>query len=121
MVIFSKDNPLYIMVDIFNENFVIDSEGREIEVEVSFSTGSDFKGCTWFDDDGKAYAIDIEVNQSMVQILDILTHELAHVVTGCYEDEHYHSEEWEIVYNTLHDLYCVKLDELYDEVKEVEI
>ena len=49
MVIFNKDNPLSIMVDIFNENFVIDSE------------------------------------------------------------------EWEIVYNTIHDLYCVKLDELYEE------
>ena len=55
MVIFSKDNPLYIMVDIFNENFVIDSE------------------------------------------------------------------EWEIVYNTLHDLYCDKVNELYDEVKAVEV
>ena len=42
MVIFSKDNPLSIMVDIFNENFCVDMQGREIEVEICFSSGVDF-------------------------------------------------------------------------------
>ena len=121
MVIFNKDNPLSIMVDIFNENFCVDMQGREIEVEICFSSGMDFKGCTWFDDDGKPYIIDIEANQSMAQILDVLAHELAHVVTGCYDDEHYHSQEWQIVYDTLHDLYNDKANELYEDVKEVEV
>ena len=121
MVIFNKDNPLSVMVDIFNENFCVDMQGREIEVEICFSSGMDFKGCTWFDDDGKPYLVDIEVNQTMVQILDVLAHELAHVVTGCYDDEHYHSQEWQIVYDTLHDLYNDKANELYEEVRAVEV
>ena len=28
MVIFNKDNPLSIMVDIFNENFCVDMQGK---------------------------------------------------------------------------------------------
>ena len=120
MVIFNKDNPLSVMVDIFNEKFCVDMQGREIEVEICFSSGMDFKGCTWFDDDGKPYIIYIEVNQTIVQILDVLAHELAHVVTGCYEEEH-HNTAWEIVYNTLHDLYYEKANELYEDVKDVEV
>ena len=54
-------------------------------------------GETWFGENGEII-IQISIEQTLPQMLDIIAHELAHVAIGPEED---HGEKWQSVYDWL--------------------
>lgn len=54
-------------------------------------------GETYFGDDGKVF-IQINIEQTLPQILDIVAHELAHLAAGPEED---HGDKWQGIYDWL--------------------
>lgn len=85
-------SPIVFLIDIFTEKY----PNKDASVELV----SKMEGCygeTCFANDGKVY-IQIDVKQSIEQILDILAHELAHLQAGIEAD---HGEQWKKVYDNL--------------------
>jgi hypothetical protein len=67
-------------------------------------------GCTSFpDDEGQEILVDISTNIPFLAMIEILAHELAHVVTGPNLDDD-HGPEWQSVFNAIQ----VKYEELID-------
>ncbi len=61
-------------------------------------------GVTIFPDDGSTTVIFVDINLSYLDMLDIITHELAHLVVGVVGGDG-HGEEWGKVYGFILDKY----------------
>lgn len=103
------DSPLDILVGVYNREygkpvdiFIIDRETVE-----SYEKGA--KGVTFFDEDDKAVEIVISADQTLMQILDVIAHELAHTIAGF---EAGHNEEFKKVYQNLNRLYTKEIERL---------
>lgn len=87
-------DPVKKLISIFEKGH------PDINAQVDFVTGIDHKkflGETCFADDGKIY-VQVSINQTMIQIVDVLAHELAHVGAGPAAD---HGEKWQLEYDEL--------------------
>lgn len=70
-------------------------------------------GCTTFPDDGSVPVVDISANIPFWAAIEILAHELAHVVAGPADD---HGNEWQAAFTAIHRKYS----ELAEEMKNLE-
>jgi len=66
--------------------------------ELSFE--DDEFGCTTFPDDGSTPLIDINPQLTVLDALEIIVHEIAHVVCG---PDHEHDKEWKRVFSQIHE------------------
>lgn len=61
-------------------------------------------GCTTFPDDNSTPVVDISTNIPFMAMVEILAHELAHVVVGPGEG---HDQKWESVFSAINEVYMV--------------
>lgn len=87
--------------------------------EVRFETqdrinGKEKKGCTCFHSDGSTPIISLSVELPLGGVLDVLSHEMAHLVLGPDVKEH-HGEQWEQTYNAIYEEYCRLVQERFEQ------
>lgn len=108
------NNPLEILINSVKQLY------GDIIVDIQFR--SDYKhynifgihfgdpcGCTTFPDDGGTPLIDICSNMTLEEITETLAHEISHVIAGIDAG---HGEEWEIVFDRIHNKFINLLSEL---------
>ncbi len=88
----------------------------ETDVEIQFHPGLGENGEgpfgeTIFPDDGGTPLVNISMNINILDALEVLGHELAHVVAGLAEE---HSPQWKLVFKKIHK----KFDEIQERKKE---
>lgn len=69
-------------------------------------------GATQFCEDGTIY-IELDANTSVVNLIEILAHELAHVIINRVEEDD-HGEEWERVFEEIFKEYNRYCNEKYE-------
>ena len=87
-------DPIRVLLTIFEERY------PEKQAQLDFVTGinkKEFLGDTCFGEDGKIY-IQVCIEQTMPQLVDIVAHELAHVAAGKTAG---HGAKFQEVYNYL--------------------
>lgn len=94
-----------------------DVAGKELNCEVHFGLIEDALGYTLFPDDGSEPVICIHPNQNIEQCLDILAHELAHVIRGKNDDLDDHCDLWKSLYDQIFFAYNERVLS-YEKLKE---
>ena len=82
----------------------------DLEAEVCWATQED-PGLTLFPEDGGTPQIMIDVGLPLDATVEVLMHEVAHVVAGV---EAGHGSEWEGAFDALHCAYLKKFEGLFD-------
>jgi len=85
--------------------------GKEIHCSVSFADIEDGLGFTLFPDDISEPIVQIHFDQTIPQLLDIMAHELAHVICGSSEE---HGSDWEKTYEQINEVYNRMVMERYE-------
>lgn len=107
------------MIDFVNDPLPIICEiARElkpdIDCQVQYHPGIDGAGCTTFPDEPtERILIDINADIPMIDVAEILAHELAHVIVGV-TDEDGHSVEWDQVFNEIWRRYDARIAKVGD-------
>lgn len=114
------ENPHQILLDAVNELY------PGIEADIIFldkESYDEFAGekkdsyaCVSFSDNGTKPLIAIAIEVPYVASIELIAHEVAHVVCGYTDDEEKaHGKEWKDVFTKINELYCKKVDEIFGE------
>lgn len=87
-------DPLHLVVEVAERRY-----GR-VDVLVQFDSGLEYPGCTEFGDPDETPIITLNPNIPFYAVVEILAHELAHVLAGESEE---HGEAWEEVFSRIHE------------------
>lgn len=101
MIVFVND-PLRVICEIAHEI------KPDIEVDVQYHEGLEGAGCTTFPDDGERPLIDINPAIPFGAVVEILAHELSHVIVGKTEGDG-HTPEWKKTFNEIHKRYEARI------------
>jgi len=94
-------NPLGVLKEVFEQEY------PDYNCEVHFvENQKNSLGETFFPDDGGDPIIQIGAEKTIPQMLDIMAHELAHVVAGITAE---HGKEWENIYNNIYKVYQYRM------------
>lgn len=106
-------DPFQMIIDCFHEMF----PGKYCQIfwtdKKSLRKSTKQKkalGVTEFPDDGTFPVVWVCCDQTVMQAMDILSHELAHVAAGTEAD---HGPEWEKIYANLYEAYCQKMKDRF--------
>jgi len=96
------DNPFTNLINVVEKHYP-----KKCSCEIHFTSNSDKEkqealGETFFPDDGGLPIIQIDALKTIPEMLDIFSHELAHVIAG---KEAEHNQEFQDVYANIHKLY----------------
>lgn len=80
--------------------------------QMTSADGKNVLGLTTYGDDGNVY-VDISTNLKVVDAIEILAHELAHVAVG--EEVEPHGEEWEEAFDAIHNEFDKIGNEMFDD------
>lgn len=97
------NNPITFLINVFEDLY----PGVDCKVHI-VQGQKKCLGDTWFPDDGSTPVIQIGAEKTIPQMLDIMAHELAHVVVG---PDSKHGPEWTAVYEELFLKYNEKFKE----------
>ena len=104
-------NPIALMLEVFEERYP-DSDCLVVFADAEEAGGEKGCGLTLFPDDGSRPRVVVDVSIPFFATLEILAHELSHVVCGEKED---HGPEWEATMKHLYDLWSAKFLQAMDE------
>ena len=82
----------------------------DIDCIVQYRQGLEGAGCTTFPDDGGTILIEINADIPIIAGVEILAHELAHVIVGKADGDG-HTAEWESTFDLIFRLYEQKISE----------
>jgi hypothetical protein len=103
------NNPFDILTEIIQENYP--DVDCDIYIGEQLTDGKETFGCTLFpEEEGERIAIEVHYTMSLNDTVEIIAHELAHVIAGIEAE---HGEEWERVFDDIHVKYQQKLDERF--------
>ena len=105
------NNPFDTLKEIMEEHYP--DAKCDIYIGQSLTDGKETFGCTLFPEADATWTIpsvEIHYSLSLAEAVETLAHELAHVVAGQEAD---HGEEWEAVFNHIHEEFQRKLDEQF--------
>lgn len=103
-------SPFDLMLMVFNELY----PDHNAEVEFSSEeTNGRWVGKTLFPDDGGNPIVVISINCTVEGAMEVLAHELAHVVLGV-RDEDDHDAEWEKVFEEIYEAWAMRMEEVYE-------
>lgn len=104
------NNPFGTLMEIMKENYP-DAE-CDIYIGESMTDGKETFGCTLFPEETgyNGTVVEIHHSLSLTDAVEILAHELAHVVAGVDAE---HGEEWEKVFDHIHTEFQKKVDEQF--------
>jgi hypothetical protein len=104
------NNPFNTLLEIMEENYP--NAECDIYIGESMTDGIETFGCTLFPEEiGYNWTVvEIHHSLSLTDAVEILAHELAHVVAGVDAE---HNEEWESVFDHIHKEFQRKLDEQF--------
>lgn len=107
---YSFDCPLDMIIEAANT-----VAGGNLDCDIFFShIEGEQLGQTLFPDDGSRPEVAIRPDQTIEQAMDILAHELAHVINGDVGEEEAHGEIWESIYKDIYEEYCARVQEKAD-------
>ena len=103
-------DPARILVQVVESNF-------DINVKIEYVSGMNnlcdkilFRkkyGMTFFPDNGSDPIIQLDCNLSVKDAVEVLAHELAHVIAGIDKN---HGKEWEDIFSEIHELYTTEFN-----------
>lgn len=104
-------HPIDILVNVISEQY------PDIDVPVYFTSFDEGEcgrplGRTVWPDDGAQPFIELDFSLPIYGVLDILAHEIAHMVCGADEG---HGENWGATYRNIHERYVEKVSALADD------
>lgn len=80
-----------------------------LDCEVMFGNCEEGLGITVFPEDNSRPKVVVRPDQTIEQAMDILAHELAHVIRGLKEGVDDHCSEWESLYEQIHEAYIARV------------
>lgn len=112
------ENPHQILLDAVNElypNADADIIFLDKESYDEFVENKESYACVKFTDNLKPLIV-VCIDVPYVASIELIAHEVAHVVCGYTDDqEKAHGEEWESVFTKINELYCQKVDEIFED------
>jgi len=119
MSFYIDNNPVDVLLKVCNdlypefdaEIYLMSSEAIDKFYKESGGEGKAPFGIT-VGEDNDNYDILIDANVPYMALIEVLSHEIAHVVAG-FEAEH--GEEWEKVFSEIHGAYCEYFSDPTDE------
>lgn len=105
-------NPFDIVVECYVELY---NKPCEIHFTKGLKEQEDKCGFTNFPDDDSQPQIVMDAALPYEGLVEILAHELAHVVVGHDAESDPHGPLWNEAFDKLHELYCQKVDAVYGE------
>ena len=85
---------------------------KDCECEWQADMGEGICGLTSFTEDGRVF-VDISTRLTVLDAVEILAHELAHVAVGEKGEEDDHGEEWEHAFDAIHNEFDRIGDEMF--------
>lgn len=105
------NNPFDILKEIMYEVYPFVTYNVDIYIGQEMTDGKETFGCTLFpENEEDRTAIEVHYSLSLNDAVEVLAHELAHVIAG---KEAEHNEDWEAVFEGIHVLFQRKLDERF--------
>ena len=112
------ENPHQVILDVVNELY------PDVDADIIFldkESYDEFAGekkdsyaCVSFPDNGTKPLIAIAIEVPYVASIELIAHEIAHVVCGYTDNEEKaHGKEWESVFSKINEAYCNKVDEIF--------
>ena len=100
-----------IINDPFNTLYeVIDELYPDLDCDVQYSEELNIDGNTYgvaiFPQDGSKPLIELDPNQSVLDVLEVIAHEVAHVIAGLEAD---HGEKWEREFTKIHEKFLERM------------
>lgn len=112
------ENPHQILIDVVNELYPsADAEIIFLDKESydEFVDDKESFACVKFVEQGSPL-IAICIDVPYVASIELIAHEIAHVVCGYTEDEEKaHGQEWQDVLTKINEKYCQKVDEIFED------
>lgn len=103
------NDPFDIVTEIISENYPFTE--CDIYIGQSMTDGKETFGCTLFPEDkSQKPLVEIHYSLSMPDAVEVLVHELAHVIAG---EEAEHNEVWEMAFSILHEKFQAKVEERF--------
>lgn len=89
-------------IDVINAASRVAGRSLECDIRFGIPTSPEALGETFFPDDGGRVQVLIRGDQKVEEAMDILAHELAHVITGSDGE---HGPVWQKAYGDIHEEY----------------
>lgn len=112
------ENPHQVLLSAVNELYPdVDAEIIFLDKESysDFTDNTESYACVKFPNHGNPL-IAVSIDVPYVASIELIAHEIAHVVCGYTDDpEKAHGEQWQNVFTKINELYCQKVDELFED------
>lgn len=112
------ENPHQILLDAVNElypNADADIIFLDKEAYDEFVENKESYACVKFTDNLKPLIV-VCIDVPYVASIELIAHEIAHVVCGYTDDsEKAHGKEWEDVFTKINERYCQKVDDVFED------